>query len=142
MKLWEHWKCIRTFHFTINMRVVLRRRDCGSADLDKIQKFSDFLLRVGDGANPALPTSDGNAVPIEDRMMSKSSIASDFIDEFYSDISSLTDEADYFNGRAILTPKNSTVHDINAIVIQKLPGIFCDSLQCTHRFTYLFCFTL
>ena len=85
--------------------------------------FSDFLLRVGDGKEP---TTDAEKIKIpasmiipykEDNISLKALIDVTFpnLNDYYENIDTMTN-------RAILTPKNDYVDDINALLIEQFPG--------------------
>ena len=85
--------------------------------------FSDFLLRVGDGKEPTIdadkikiPTS--MIIPYEEDNISLKAL----IDAVFPNLNDYFENIDTMTNRAILTPKNDYVDDINILLIEQFPG--------------------
>ncbi|KAG6717889.1 hypothetical protein I3842_04G122900 [Carya illinoinensis] len=101
------------FHLTENMR----------ARLDPV--FSEYVLELGNGMPPitvdeTIKILDGMLVPYEDDCTSLDHL----IDVVFHDIHEYSINISAMMNRAILTPKNSYVDEINALLIHRFPGEF------------------
>ncbi|KAG6702148.1 hypothetical protein I3842_07G019400 [Carya illinoinensis] len=99
------------FHLTENMR----------ARLDPV--FSEYVLELGNGMPPitvdeTIKIPDGMLVPYEDDCTSLDHL----IDAVFHDIHEYSINISAMMNRAILTPKNSYVDEINALLIHRFPG--------------------
>ncbi|KAG7994263.1 hypothetical protein I3843_01G050200 [Carya illinoinensis] len=99
------------FHLTENMR----------ARLDPV--FSEYVLELGNGMPPitvdeTIKILDGMLVPYEDDCTSLDHL----IDAVFHDIHEYSINISAMMNRAILTPKNSYVDEINALLIHRFPG--------------------
>ncbi|KAG6695627.1 hypothetical protein I3842_09G107500 [Carya illinoinensis] len=99
------------FHLTENMR----------ARLDPV--FSEYVLELGNGMPPitvdeTIKILDGMLVPYEDDCTSLDHL----IDVVFHDIHEYSINISAMMNRAILTPKNSYVDEINALLIHRFPG--------------------
>jgi len=105
------WPLLEKFKLKINMR----------ARLDGA--FSDFLLRVGNGTEPHV--IDGK-IRIPHRMVlpyKNERTMNQLVDIVFPNISSYSNEYDSIVNRAILTPKNDFVDELNSMLIEKFPGV-------------------
>ncbi|KAG2688681.1 hypothetical protein I3760_09G107200 [Carya illinoinensis] len=99
------------FHLTENMR----------ARLDPV--FSEYVLELGNGMPPitvdeTIKILDGMLVPYKDDCTSLDHL----IDVVFHDIHEYSINISAMMNRAILTPKNSYVDEINALLIHRFPG--------------------
>ncbi|KAG2715347.1 hypothetical protein I3760_03G071900 [Carya illinoinensis] len=99
------------FHLTENMR----------ARLDPV--FSEYVLELGNEMPPitvdeTIKILDGMLVPYEDDCTSLDHL----IDVVFHDIHEYSINISAMMNRAILTPKNSYVDEINALLIHRFPG--------------------
>ncbi|XP_042944515.1 uncharacterized protein LOC122278387 [Carya illinoinensis] len=105
------WPTLIKFHLTENMR----------ARLDPV--FSEYVLELGNGMPPitvdeTIKILDGMLVPYEDDCTSLDHL----IDAVFHDIHEYSINISAMMNRAILTPKNSYVDEINALLIHRFPG--------------------
>ncbi|KAG6713098.1 hypothetical protein I3842_05G134100 [Carya illinoinensis] len=105
------WPTLIKFHLTENMR----------ARLDPV--FSEYVLELGNGMPPitvdeTIKIPDGMLVPYEDDCTSLDHL----IDAVFHDIHEYSINISDMMNRAILTPKNSYVDEINALLIHRFPG--------------------
>ncbi|XP_041001530.1 uncharacterized protein LOC121247218 [Juglans microcarpa x Juglans regia] len=105
------WPTLIKLHLTENMR----------ARLDPV--FSEYLLELGNGMPPitvdeTIKIPDGMLVPYEDDCTSLNHL----IDAVFHDIHGYSINISAMTNRAILTPKNSYVEEINALLIHRFPG--------------------
>ncbi|KAG2698816.1 hypothetical protein I3760_07G166000 [Carya illinoinensis] len=107
------WPTLIKFDLTENIR----------ARLDPV--FSEYVLELGNGMPPitvdeTIKISDGMLVPYEDDCTSLDHL----INAIFHDIYEYSINISAMMNRAILTPKNSYVDEINALLIHKFPGEF------------------
>ncbi|XP_042954753.1 uncharacterized protein LOC122291181 [Carya illinoinensis] len=105
------WPTLIKFHLTENMR----------ARLDLV--FSEYVLELGNGMPPitvdeTIKIPDGMLVSYEDDCTSLDHL----IDAVFHDIHEYSINISAMMNRAILTPKNSYVDEINALLIHRFPG--------------------
>lgn len=112
------WEQVQQFHLNTNERV--KRSD--NADQTTMQEFADTLEQIGDGTYPIYSEIGEDMIKIPNSWLSKSTNIEEFIEEIFPDIETRSHETDFVKGRAILTPKNVTVDEINKIILNKMPG--------------------
>lgn len=103
--LWKHIKVLKLIQ---NMRV---------ADTPDAHSFSSWLLKIGHGCE----NMDNAAVQLPHEMIASDIIT--FVDKIYHGIQSSPPlPPDYFLNRMILSPRNSDVADLNAQILDMMPG--------------------
>jgi ATP-dependent DNA helicase PIF1 len=106
---------------------------CSDADVDELKEFAEWVLGIGDGV-VGDACDDGINVHIPDDLLIHSSgdhVAS-IVECIYPSILHNMNDPEYFKNRAILTPKNLIVEEINNYVMSLIPGeertyLSCDS---------------
>ena len=107
------------------MRLLRNRAHMTSEEVEKAEKFADWLLRVGEGL------TDGDEeglirLPQECCIPPNSGNVDQLIDAIYPGISTLNPDQDfrceYFKERVILSPRNASVDELNEKVLNELPG--------------------
>ncbi|XP_035547439.1 uncharacterized protein LOC118348947 [Juglans regia] len=85
--------------------------------------FSNYLLQVGNGTTP-ITIENKIKIPNEMLIPYRNDVESldDLIDAVFQDIGSYSENLSEMTNRAILTPKNNSVDEINTILIQRFPG--------------------
>ncbi len=109
------WTKMKKLKLTINERVNR------NGNTKKLQQWAKFLLQIGNGSysSPKVPKG---FVKLPQNIISKSKSLTQFIDEIYPDIEQQYINRLYLSDRAILTPKNDGVDEINDMIINKIPG--------------------
>lgn len=100
----------------------LQSNDFDLASKTEMKKFANWILDVGDGKECA---DNGESwVSIDpDLMIAKSNDAIDsIVKSIYPDLDKHIGQSSYLVSRAILTPTNETVDEINNYILQNLPG--------------------
>jgi ATP-dependent DNA helicase PIF1 len=119
-QLWQHFEVLR---ITTNMRVHTAQNPGSAAE---IQKFLDFLLKVGEGRHGSCSKFGRAFVKVPRDLVVKPAQRNkpilSLIDWLYGDTERRLMEPDYFAKRMIVTPINGAAQEINEEVIQKLPG--------------------
>ncbi|XP_056843369.1 uncharacterized protein LOC130500247 [Raphanus sativus] len=112
------WKMARVFSLSINMR--LRQED---------KDFAKWILQVGDGEAQTLtsykPSHDeGNRILVDKRFLLPTSETPHeaLADAAYPNFLHNYRNKEYITERAVLTPTNNTVHEINAYLLSKIPS--------------------
>lgn len=85
-------------------------------------QFSQLLLRIGDGTEPYV-YDDYITIP-EDMVIpyrNEPSCLQDFVNHVYPNLESNFSDRTYITNRAILTPKNDSVDEINNFILQYFP---------------------
>lgn len=87
-----------------------------------------MVLAVGNGQFPNLYPDDilnDPKVVIPDKFLIKSRghPIKDLVDVIYTDMGSRANDPEYFRQRAILTPTNAVVSDINSYILDMFPGV-------------------
>ena len=111
------WDSVQVFELTKNVRL----ESLSGADAVEQREFSDWLIRVGDGAEREYPTVSPHAIRLPPRIVAPSSDVERLIDSVFDDASRFRDEK-YMTERVILSPLNVDVTAINASVLNRLPG--------------------
>ncbi|CAN6867765.1 unnamed protein product [Brassica oleracea var. botrytis] len=112
------WKMARVFTLSINMR--LRQED---------KDFAKRILQVGDGEADTLASNkpkhkEGNQIIVDKRfLISRSDTPHEALAHAaYPNFLQNYRDKDYLKERAVLTPTNNTVHEVNAYLLSKIPS--------------------
>ncbi|XP_056685899.1 uncharacterized protein [Spinacia oleracea] len=119
--LWPHCK---VFKLTMNMRLQGTADQIGKQEL---AQFSQWVLDVGDGKIPAIVMEgeeEPNWIEIPDDILlkDKGDKKKAIIQEIYPDLLNKYRDLNYLTERAILTPKNEGVDEINNYILGMIPG--------------------
>ncbi|KAJ8651412.1 hypothetical protein O0I10_013044 [Lichtheimia ornata] len=112
------WRHVHVHRLGINMRV---QHAANPNNAENLQQFADYLLSIGDGREPIVEGSE-DRIRVHDSMLLGGYNTLTLIDTIFGDLSSVPSSSDFFMSRAILTPKNRDVSDINNIIIDKFRG--------------------
>ncbi|EER98662.2 hypothetical protein SORBI_3002G160500, partial [Sorghum bicolor] len=120
--LWNHVKILK---LTINMRLLGMSRS--GLPTDEVRAFSDWVLSIGDGtATGTVHGDDGDFELVEippDLLVPKlGSPIDNIIRSTYPNLDTLYSNPDYLRERAIISPKNDTIDEINNRVLSLIPG--------------------
>ncbi|MFY7752452.1 MAG: hypothetical protein ACOVQU_11725, partial [Exiguobacterium acetylicum] len=113
-RLWSNE--IEIHHFVMNMRLFLQSSDT------QAETYARWLLSIGDGT--AETTSNDmydDLTPIPENISFEGKIE-DLIDWVFPNIIDHYEDPDWIGKRAVLTPKNIAVHEINFLMTERLPG--------------------
>jgi len=126
------WPFVRVFKLHANMRVqrLLAAGGPGAEDnAAQQQAFASFLKSLGDGTAPVHPEAGENFVRFPPEMCCGGDGLEDLIEAVYGGMADLTDAAardKFITERAILTPCNADVDEINRLMVYThdlaLPG--------------------
>ena len=108
---------------------------------DELRQFAEWILLIGDGQICDLAVSDDHdaafiKIPCELQVEVIDSPIAAIVSAIYPDIERAHLDPFYFKDRAIVTPKNLTVYEINNFILDIIPGhkynfLSCDSIQTT-----------
>jgi ATP-dependent DNA helicase PIF1 len=120
--LWSH---VRILRLTINMRLL----GMASAGLptEQIKSFNDWVLSIGDGTaeGTAHNEDDGSAlieIPRDILVPRIGSAVDDIVRSTYPNLETSYSDPVYLRERAIVSPKNDTIDEINTHVLSLIPG--------------------
>ena len=97
----------------------MRLKSLSLQDSAEVRKFSDFLLRVGEGTEPE---NENHMIHLDQRFVVPGGSAADLVTAVYGDIRQYYNDAEYINRRILMCPKNDTTDFINEYVINQIPG--------------------
>ncbi|XP_072037279.1 uncharacterized protein [Amphiura filiformis] len=109
------WKHVKTLQLTCNMRA--------SASGDST--FPNYLLRIGNGVEPTSThcgEEDIVTLPPNISLQSEDGCLQDLITKVFPNMPSNHRDSNFLCSRAILTTKNTTVDQINAMMMEQFPG--------------------
>ncbi|OMO84718.1 DNA helicase PIF1, ATP-dependent [Corchorus capsularis] len=123
------WRHCQIMHLTINMR--LKQHPEASAVRDDLAAFAKWLLQIGDGKVPSvhgINDPEGNLIQLPDDLMVQFSgdPVQAIIAEIYPDFVDRYSDRLYLGKRAIITPFNAMVDQINSSMLSLIPG---DSME-------------
>ena len=122
------WRNVTTMKLTLNMRA----QTMVGAEREQQEQWSQFLLDLGNGRLPAVaegaPTTDTVQLP-DDICIPSEAPFGELIDHVYPDLETQAGNMDYFDGRAIVTPRNIVVDSMNEELISRIPGEIFESLS-------------
>ena len=119
------WDECQLYLLSVNMRV-----SNGKTEKQKeiARRFNQWVLDIGNGKIPSC-TEDGDVfddvdieIPEEFCIKSDNFSVEEIINSTYPELLSNYKDEVYMRGRAILTPTNEIVHEVNAVILEKLPG--------------------
>lgn len=118
------WETITPRKLELNMRVQMNQN---AANRRKLRKWSQFLLKVGNGADFEVPDDvkshfqHSDVIPLPPEILLDSQDPADLIDRIYPNIRDSEAQTD-IKGSAILTPKNKDVDFLNELAMSRVPG--------------------
>ena len=113
------WQFVKIFRLTINERV--KRKSNSDANQEELKEFADVLEQIGDGNYPIEKELGPDMIRIPNSWLSKAKNIDEFINEAFPNFTMNCENDDFLKGRAILTPKNVDVLQINNQILKKLP---------------------
>jgi ATP-dependent DNA helicase PIF1 len=137
--IWQH---VRVFKMHTNMRVKRLLAQGGAhaqGDATQQQAFTDYLQRVGEGAECVYPSVGEDSILIPHDMCCNGPTVADLIEEVYGALSSIIEyvaKSAYIIERAILTPLNEDVDALNKLINDKYAFTKHDGSPAQHRVYY------
>ena len=113
--LWTH---IKSVTLKINMRLF---RTENQPDAVEQKEFAEWLLKVGEGHIPTIRGLENNIIRLPNDLILPSQNINDLINFVYSNFTTYSNPQ-YLVERAILTPKNIDVNNVNTIIMDQFPG--------------------
>ncbi|KAL0385786.1 UNVERIFIED_CONTAM: ATP-dependent DNA helicase PIF1 [Sesamum radiatum] len=109
----------------INMRLMAQANSTHSHD--QLRSFAEWINLIGEGRARCLSFTDGGEsdwieIPEEFLIENSDNSLMQLINETYPKLSNKYNDCTYLKERAILTPKNSDVDEINSMMLSMLPG--------------------
>lgn len=123
--LWNHCEVLT---LTTKMRLL---HGCSSTDYQSKKEFSEWVLAIGDGSIGEENDEDIKvSIPEDLRIHCSSDPIAAIVECIYPSLLANMHDFEFFQDRAILTPKNVTVDEINAFVLSLMPGEEVTYLSC------------
>jgi hypothetical protein len=119
------WSSFKVFNLTENMR--LSKNDLTDNEKKSISDFANWILQIGEGRIQSFNHTDDKdtswiEIPENLLITSYTDPIEAIFHSTYSNFNANYNNIDYLRERAIITPRNSTVHNINSYAINLLPG--------------------
>ena len=102
------WRHVRVLKLTRNMRIIQ------SVNNAMEREFSEWVLAIGNGSI--------DSIVIPQRMLLHERSLQSLIQWVYGDLRHVSDFAMFFKDRAILSPKNEDVDEVNSIALNVMMG--------------------
>ncbi|KAL9411119.1 hypothetical protein AB3S75_044830 [Citrus x aurantiifolia] len=114
------WPFFKIYELKQNMR--LYNGSVSGSEAAKIASFDKWLLQIGDGS--LYDDIDRDLVKLPSDICKKPSenLMKSIVDTIYPSIRHNYSDPAYLKERAILTPKNETVHELNEMIMNIIPG--------------------
>lgn len=113
------WDKFQKFRLTENMRV--RKAIADGGDATTLQRFADWLLPIGNGTDPT--TDELHTIKLPDEVCLDEGCDLDaLVDWVYPELAINCGDSKWLSQRAILTPLNETVNEINSKLGERFPG--------------------
>nr|ADB85380.1 putative retrotransposon protein [Phyllostachys edulis] len=127
------WNNVTILPLTINMR--LSAADQTTHATIDVANFSQWILDLGDGRLPAT-ASEGESepywieIPAEFLILTEGDKVAAIVNAIYNNFEDNFCRPEYLRSKAILSPTNETVDEINSFVLTKVPGAETEYLSC------------
>ncbi|KAK9174941.1 hypothetical protein WN944_026945 [Citrus x changshan-huyou] len=114
------WPFFKIYELKQNMR--LYNGSVSGSEAAKIASFDKWLLQIGDGS--LYDDIDRDLVKLPSDICKKPSenLMKSIVDNIYPSIQHNYSDPAYLKERAILTPKNEMVHELNEMIMNIIPG--------------------
>ena len=109
------WNRVKVMKLTINMRL----QSLDHQDSVEVRKFSELLLRVGEGTEPE---NESNMIHLDAKYVVRGENIANLAGNIYADIKEKYSDRDYITSHIMMSPKNETTEQINEYVMNQLPG--------------------
>ncbi|XP_074358183.1 uncharacterized protein LOC141697605 [Apium graveolens] len=100
----------------------LHREGVDEVHAEKIASFNKWLLQIGDGSMYDIPGQEMIRIPPELYRPTGENPMEDIVNEVYPSLLENYRDPAYLKERAILTPKNETIHELNDFLMSMIPG--------------------
>ncbi|MCP4987918.1 MAG: hypothetical protein GY928_18265, partial [Colwellia sp.] len=116
------YRSIEQLNLQINERI-LQKKNISHSQREKLHKWSEFLLEIGDGR---YPTTKGKVHIPNNLLFDNTRLISAFADEIYGNLNNIVDSEEpnmSILRNAIITPLNASVRQINDVMIENFPSV-------------------
>ncbi|KAK1400270.1 ATP-dependent DNA helicase [Heracleum sosnowskyi] len=114
------WPFFKVFELTQNMR--LYNQKISETEINKIDSFDKWLLQIGDGTLYDDVDKELIRMPPDICMNTDRDPMKAMVEAIYPSLLQNYNNATYLKERAILTPKNEMVHELNDMIMNMIPG--------------------
>lgn len=127
------WRYVEILPLTINMR--LSATDTCLSTHEDIAEFSQCVTDLGDGRLPTTSYAGESEpfwieIPSEFLIIAEHDKVVAIVDIVYTDFQNNFSEQTYLRTRAILSPTNEIVDEINRFILTRVPGDETEYLSC------------
>lgn len=129
-KLWSH---VTVLTLTQNMRLL--SPILTEQDKLELAEFNQWMLNIGEGNIPATAKEGDNEpfwikIPKEFLIMPPKNAITSLIETIYPNLATRFKDTYYLSERAVLTPTNEVVDNVNDVVVSMVPGHEKEYLSC------------
>ncbi|KAJ9557686.1 hypothetical protein OSB04_012300 [Centaurea solstitialis] len=114
------WPFFKVYELNQNMR--LTAKDISESEAKKIEAFDNWMLQIGDGSFYDHPDRELLQIPRDICLEQSESPMKSMIDVVYPSLLDNHKRPSYLTERAILTPKNDMVQELNEVIMDIIPG--------------------
>ncbi|KAH0735831.1 hypothetical protein KY285_011538 [Solanum tuberosum] len=114
------WPFFTIYELKQNMRLCCGR--VSDSEAAEITTFDKWLLQIGDGSFYSDVDNDLIKVPTDICLMPSTDPIGSIVEAVYPSLLQKYNDPTYLQERAILTPKNEMVHELNDTIMQMIPG--------------------
>ncbi|KAG2214033.1 hypothetical protein INT45_003163, partial [Circinella minor] len=112
------WRHVVIHRLRTNMPV---QQAANTANANQLRDFAEYLLRIGNGAEPIVPNTE-DRVQIPTQMLMPRYNTYDLIAAVFGNLHLPTVNRQFLTSRAILTPKNKDVAILNNLILDQFRG--------------------
>ncbi|KAL8115602.1 hypothetical protein AgCh_022197 [Apium graveolens] len=118
------WKIATVFKLIHNMRITKGRNE---AEVEALSNFAKWVLDIGDGKvhcqnHESLPVhADDISIPKDFCNLQGIKLVDEMIESMFPDFLNNYQNPDYLSERAILSPTNQMVGNVNSAIVEKIP---------------------
>jgi hypothetical protein len=128
-KLWSH---VTVLTLTQNMRLL--SPILTEQDKLELAEFNQWMLNIGEGNIPTTAKGDNEPfwikIPKEFVIMPPKNAITSLIETIYPNLATRFNDMDYLSERAVLTPTNEVVDNVNDVVVSMVPRHEKEYLSC------------
>jgi hypothetical protein len=119
------WKHVKILRLIVNMPLLAMANS--GLPIEQVKEFNDWVLSIGDGTTQGTAHSDDGdselvEIPHDVLIPRVESSIDDIIRSTYPNLATLYSDLAYLRERAIISPKNDTIDEINGRVLSLMPG--------------------
>uniref|UniRef100_A0A803QEU3 ATP-dependent DNA helicase n=1 Tax=Cannabis sativa TaxID=3483 RepID=A0A803QEU3_CANSA len=114
------WPYFKIYQLSQNMR--LYNGSVSGSEAAKIASFDKWMLQIGDGSLYDDKEKELIKIPTDISIKPSQDPVKAIVEAIYPSLLHRYNDPSYLKERAILTPKNEMVHELNEMIMNELPG--------------------